>query len=192
MLACILMCLFCYWAAEITSAQPINVQASDLVGVWRADYSPDEFSFYDKCAREKTEGVREVLILKGDGAYDQRVEKGGGVIHQVEGQKWWIERTNPSSVWLHLEKGVGYPYWVFDFCNCLFLKGNPSVCEKRASGARHISAFNRIVDSIWFDTDEEVVLSIWKPIFRREIILEYLLGDADSPIEVQFHRLSNE
>lgn len=191
-LGIMLACFFCYWVAEITSAPPINVQASDLVGIWRADYSPDEFSYYDKCVREKTEGVREILILNEDGTYEQRVEKDSAIIHQVESQKWWIERTNPSSVWLHLEKGIGYPYWVEEFCSCLFLGDTPLSCERRASERWYISAFNRTMSSIEFYLSEEVVLSIWKPIFRREIILEYLLGDPDSPIEVQFHRLSSK
>lgn len=193
-LGCTLACFLCYWVAEITSAPPINVQASDLVGIWRADYSPDEFSYFyhDKCAREKTEGVREILILNEDGTYEQRVERGIAIIHQVEGQRWWIERTNPSSVWLHLKNGIGYPYWVDTFCHCLFSKGNSLVCERIASKRWHISTFNRTMSSIEFDTNEEAVLSIWKPIFGRNITLEYLLGDPDSPIEVQFHRLSNE
>lgn len=186
-----LLCLLCYSIGEWASAPPIKVQISDLVGVWQANYFPDEFSFYDKCAREKVQGVREILILKEDGTYEQWVEKEGVIIASVKNRKWWIEQADKSTAWLHLEKGLYYPHWVVTFCNCLSSEKNTSHCEELARAPWHIMTFNRAMRAMEFNTSKEVVLSIRKPFLSMEIYIEYLLGDPDSPIEVVFRRVVN-
>lgn len=183
------LCLICYFIGEIAAAPPINVQTSDLVGVWEANYSPDEFSFYDECVREEARGVREILILRSDGIYEQRIEKEGGILYLVEGRRWWIEQTDPSTVWLHLEKGIGYPYRIEDLCDCLSRGKTASDCEQEILAPCGIQTFNRVWSTAYFELHNEVILSIWRPFLARDIFLEYLLGDPDNPIEVRFHRI---
>jgi len=188
----LIFCFICYYIADITSAPLLNVQASDLVGVWEVYYSLARFpSSYveSKCLKEKTQEVREILILKENGFYEQRIEESGRSIYFVKNHRWWLKRTSRSGLWVYLEKGAFYPLLVYEFCTCLSFGEKLAVCEEKANLEKVTMTSNRVTEIIFFNPAEVAILSVWKPLFSREIFLEYSVGDPDAPIMIQLHRL---
>lgn len=176
------VCLLCYFTIEIIFSPWVSVQVSELVGIWQAEYNTDEFWF---CwPRRPQRVVREILILKEDGTYEQRIEDEGEIIRQ--GHRWWIEKTGKSSVWLHLEKGIDYSSGIVW---CCYRDNISSDCSKKVPAPMISWEYNRVMDRL-ITSGEEEVLSVWKPWPSRTIFLEHLLGDLDSPTVIRFQRVS--
>jgi len=157
-----LICLICALWWELGDVfPPINVQPSSLMGYWQAEYV---------CSAEKARIV-EVLALQDNYIYKQTIVKEEEIIYQIQG-RWRIERVAPRSVWLHLEGGR---YYVGE-------------CLESINSCRLVDTMDWSWHRVTFDTCRETVLSIWQPAFSRDVFLEYLLGDPDSPIVVRFAR----
>lgn len=79
-----------------------RLDASDLVGTWRAQY--DELDFRG-CGDAR--GV-ETLTLRGDGTYHQAYHDRNGYVYASPWNSWYLQDETGTSV-VHLEGGRFYP-----------------------------------------------------------------------------------
>lgn len=181
----VVVCFLCYFTIEIIFSPWVSVQPSELVGIWQAEYNTDVFEISCWPGQTPQRVVRENLILKEDGTYEQRVEDEGEIIYQ--GTRWWIEKTDRSSVWLHLERGLNYADRIVWCCEHNDVSSD---CPKTIPPRRMwFAEYNRVMSYVRI-RDEEEVLSVWKPWPSRTVFLEHLRGDLDAPIVIRFQRIS--
>lgn len=191
---CCAGCALAVHIGDMAAAPPINVQETDLMGVWKATYRPQEI--YDCCkTKDAKDVITETLALKADNTYEQRIEKGGSLLYCIEGRRWWIERVASNSVWLHLDGGRFYPLEIWHLCLCdSFQRDNatpPASCEMEYQPIGITGMMDRSYHQVAFDISKEVVLSLYRPLFSKEVFLEYYVGDPDAPREIRFYRLDN-
>lgn len=185
---CCVGCALSVYVSEMVAAPPVNVQEADLVGVWKASYKPQDF--YDFCDAENTV-ITEILTLKADSTYEQKIEKGDMLLYHIEGRRWWIDRVAPNSVRLHLEGGRFYPEEIRFSCLCDYIQrhgGTPPLSCERESQTVFVGTMDRAHRPLFFDPSKEIILPLYRPLFSKEVFLEYLLGDPDDPTEVRFYR----
>ncbi len=80
-----------------------KLEASDLVGTWRADYDED---YFDRGCWYTVTGV-ETLTLRPDGTFRQVYDDGRGYVYTSPWNNWYLEDRRAGPV-LHLERGRFY------------------------------------------------------------------------------------
>lgn len=147
-----------------------RLDASDVVGIWRANY--DEGYFRARCGYTVT-GV-ETVSLRGDGTYQQVYDDGRGYVHKSPWNKWYLEEYRGSSV-VHLEGGRFYPLGIED-------------AEKMASGELVYHAIDYSGGRIDLDGTEVVLYAYVSPEALGGIHLRHLqVCDPDAPAIVDFY-----
>ncbi len=188
---CCAGCVLAVYIGDMAAAPPINVQETDLIGVWKATYRPREIACLYSC-KVKDVVITETLTLRADKTYEQRIVEGDTLVHYIEDRRWYIERVASNSVWLHLDGGRFYPIEIRYLCWCDFWRHGatpPVSCETEYQPRGETSMMDRAYHQLSFNISKEVILSIYRPLFSKEVFLEYRLGDPNVSCDIRFHHL---
>lgn len=147
---------------QSSQAKLADIQESDLVGTWRANYSESN-------ADVDPTGV-EIIILRPDGTYQQMYKDGNGYMYESPWYKWYMD----ADKLIHLEGGRWYPRGARE-------------AEKLTNGA--IESIVVRGKRVEVDLAEETLLIVYNFI-GEEIVLGHLhIGDPDGFGTVYFHRI---
>ena len=145
-----------------------RLEASDLVGTWRADYDEDYFG--RRCWYTVT-GV-ETVSLRTDGTYQQVYDDGRGYVYTSPWNSWYLEDRKGSAI-LHLEGGRFYPL-------------GTEFAEALADGSSHYHSDDDGTGKPLDLDATEVILHVRTKSGQRS--LEYPpVCDLDSPAIVNFY-----
>lgn len=147
-----------------------ELEASDLVGTWRADYDEDYFG--RRCWYTVT-GV-ETLTLRADGTYQQVYYDQRGYVYESPWNTWHLDEYRGSSV-VRLDGARFYPLGIQD-------------AEKMARGELVYHAIDYSGGRIDLDGSELVLYAYGSLAAPGGMILRHLqVCDPDAPAIVDFH-----